>query len=113
MAKKPKTEATSTPPPIGSMHTGTAFYVSGISPGAFVNSWPSTPKTPEESAMIKAIRQLETWRERGYELQVRSTDSGWVSALNEDDDNTVTLRFNSGYHPTFVAAVQKAMEVIK
>lgn len=119
MARKPKTEATLKAAPQTGFttkaddetrkHYGTAF-IGGIE---WTSTTYSSPKTPEETAIITAVRQLELWRERGYHSQLRSTDAGWLAQIDADDDNTVTLRFNSNYQPTFVAAVQKAMEVIK
>jgi hypothetical protein len=80
------------------------------------------PPTPEETAIIESVRQLELWHERGYEPQIYGHSQGWAvlldqtkwgqRAINEREHESL-LRFTTRYHPTFIAAVQKAMEVIK
>lgn len=81
-----------------------------------------TPIVSSSDAAYLAFQQLEAWKARGYDPQLLGSPGGWTLILdqtrwgqleiNERNDKSV-LRFGSGLHPTPIAAIQAAQEVIK
>jgi hypothetical protein len=71
-----------------------------------------------------AITQLEVWRASGLYPELHTTPDGWSLVIRtsnwhafQDDatyrEKAQRLSYATGWHPTIVAAVQAAQEVIK
>lgn len=77
----------------------------------------------DDAAAVFAVEQLERWRANGFYPSLYPAPDGWTIALSTNEwfvmdevnirSSRRSMKFASGHHPSIVAAVQAAQEVIK
>lgn len=84
---------------------------------------PNDLPTTDEVVALESIQQLTRWHQQGRAPALHAVPNdqwvlifdtnGWVQGEPDPRSGKPMLRFSTGHHPTIVAAVQAAQEVIK